>query len=40
MGQPIEFYIPANFRMPQRKWIPDSERGKIIAFHGAARKSA
>jgi len=40
MGQLIEFYIPASFRTPQRKWAPDSERGKLIAFHDVARKSA
>jgi hypothetical protein len=40
MGQLIVFYIPAAFRAPQRKWMPESERGKVIAFHGAQKKSA
>jgi hypothetical protein len=40
MGQLIVFYVPANFRTPQRKWMPESERGKVIAFYGAVKKSA
>ncbi|HLY91872.1 MAG TPA: hypothetical protein VKQ89_01320 [Candidatus Angelobacter sp.] len=40
MGQLIVFYIPASFKAPQQKWMPESERGKVIAFQGIARKSA
>jgi hypothetical protein len=32
MGELIEFYVPASFNYPHRKWIPESERGKVIAF--------
>ena len=41
MGQLIEFYVPYSFRYPQRKWMPESERGKVLAFkQSGARKSA
>ncbi|HET9839726.1 MAG TPA: hypothetical protein VFR84_15980 [Candidatus Angelobacter sp.] len=40
MGQLIVFYVPANFRSPQRKWMPEAERGKVIAFHAVEKKSA
>lgn len=42
MGKLIEFYIPANYRAPQAKWVPEAARGKVLAFSGAiaAKKSA
>jgi hypothetical protein len=41
MGQLIEFYVPYSFHYPQRKWMPESERGKVLSFkQSGARKSA
>ena len=41
MKQPIEFYIPYSFHFPQPKWMPESERGKVLDFKQAgARKTA
>lgn len=40
MKQVIVFYIPANFKTPQPKWIPESQRGKVITFHSEVKKSA
>ena len=40
MGQLIVYYVPANFRSPSEKWVPPSERGKIIEFRMQAKKSA
>ena len=41
MAKLIEFYVPANFQLPQRQWTPEELRGKIINFPaGTARKSA
>ncbi|HMF89932.1 MAG TPA: hypothetical protein VKL40_04760 [Candidatus Angelobacter sp.] len=28
----IEFYVPATFQLPQRRWLPPEERGKLIEF--------
>ena len=39
MAQVIEFYIPARFHTPV-KWIPPAERGKVLEFPAAVRKSA
>jgi hypothetical protein len=39
MAQVIEFYIPARFHKPV-KWIPAAERGKVLEFPAAVRKSA
>lgn len=39
MAKVIEFYIPNNFRMPV-KWVRDVQRGKILEFCLATRKSA
>ena len=37
----IEFYIPATFQRPERRWIPPEARGKLIEFPGRGkRKSA
>ena len=35
----IEFYIPSDFRKTG-KWIPPSQRGKLIEFVPATRRSA
>jgi hypothetical protein len=37
----IEFYVPATFQSPERRWLPPEAKGKLIEFpaHGA-RKSA
>ncbi|HEY1936773.1 MAG TPA: hypothetical protein VGJ33_02445 [Candidatus Angelobacter sp.] len=41
MGQLIVFYVPAIFKPSPAKWMPESERGKIIEFHELpTRKSA
>jgi hypothetical protein len=39
MTKIIEFYIPQSFRKVS-KWFPPAERGKVLAFPLAARKSA
>jgi hypothetical protein len=39
MAKMIEFYIPQSFRKVS-KWSPPAERGKVLAFPQAARKSA
>ena len=39
MVKMIEFYIPQSFRKVS-KWFPPAERGKVLAFPLAARKSA
>jgi len=39
MAQVIEFYIPARFHK-QVKWAPPAERGKVLEFPAAVRKSA
>jgi hypothetical protein len=39
MAKVIEFYVPNNFRK-KRLWIPAEQRGKLIAFPPAERKSA
>jgi hypothetical protein len=28
----IEFYVPATFQLPERRWIPQEARGKLIQF--------
>ena len=41
MAKLIEFYIPANFKPPMKRWTPEELRGKIISFHASTdRKSA
>ncbi len=41
MAKLIEFYVPANFKPPKKRWTPEELRGKIIDFHpGTTRKSA
>jgi hypothetical protein len=39
MAKVIEFYIPETFRKPV-KWIPESQRGKVIEFRPQLSKSA
>jgi len=39
MAKIIEFYIPQSFRKVS-KWFPAAERGKVLAFPLAVRKSA
>ena len=39
MAKIIQFYIPNNFRK-SGKWIPQENRGKIIEFTLAAKKTA
>jgi hypothetical protein len=37
----IEFYVPATFQLPERRWIPPEARGKLIEFPArGVRKSA
>jgi hypothetical protein len=41
MAKMIEFYVPANFRPPKKRWTPEDLRGKIIDFQASiTRKSA
>jgi hypothetical protein len=41
MAKLIEFYVPANFKPPMKRWTPEELRGKIISFHASTdRKSA
>jgi hypothetical protein len=39
MAKIIEFYVPNNFRK-NAKWIPLENRGKVVEFPMAAKKSA
>lgn len=39
MAQVIEFYIPTRFKQ-KVKWIPQEQRGQIIAFPSDLKKSA
>ena len=39
MAHVIEFYIPAGFK-PKVKWVPQQQRGKVIAFSSDLKKSA
>jgi hypothetical protein len=40
-GRVIEFYVPATFQLPERRWLPPEERGKLIEFPArGVRKSA
>jgi hypothetical protein len=36
----IEYYIPEKFRTQSGTWIPPEQRGKIIQFSAAKKKSA
>ncbi len=39
MAELIEFYIPARFK-PRVKWVPQEQRGRVIAFPSELKKSA
>jgi hypothetical protein len=39
MGHLIAFYIPSSFKA-KVKWVPQEERGKLIAFPADLEKSA
>ena len=39
MAQVIEFYIPNGFRK-KVKWVPETQRGKLIEFPADIKKSA
>jgi hypothetical protein len=39
LAQVIEFYIPARFK-PKVKWVPQEQRGKVIAFPSVLKESA
>jgi hypothetical protein len=39
MAHVIGFYIPARFK-PKVKWVPQEQRGKVIAFPSDLKKSA
>jgi hypothetical protein len=39
MAKIIEFYIPRSFRKVS-KWLPPGDRGKLLEFPMAIRKSA
>src|SRR6267154_2751330 len=39
MAKIIEFYLPQSFRKVS-KWLPPAERGKVLTFPLAVRKSA
>jgi len=39
MAKVVEFYIPKNFRRPM-KWVPELDRGKVLAFCPQTKKSA
>ncbi len=38
MGELIEFYVPVSFISPRKNWIPESERGKVLAFSRSAEQ--
>jgi hypothetical protein len=39
-GRVIEFYVPATFQLPARRWLPPEERGKVIEFPGRGIKKS
>ena len=39
MAQVIAFYIPVSFNR-KVKWVPQEQRGKVIAFSSDLKKSA
>jgi len=39
MAKVIEFYVPNRFRK-KAKWVPETLRGKVIAFPAEIKKSA
>jgi hypothetical protein len=39
MAQVIEFYVPMRFQK-KRKWVPQEQRGKVLEFPMAVKKTA
>jgi hypothetical protein len=39
MAEVIEFYVPTRFRR-QVKWVPPTQRGKLLEFPADMKKSA
>ena len=39
MAQVIEFYIPVRFQK-KSKWVPEEQRGKVLEFPAAVKKTA
>ena len=39
-GRVIEFYVPAIFQLPERRWVPAEERGKLIEFSASSVKKS
>jgi len=37
MAKVIEFYVPAGFRRPSRKWIPSEQTGEMILLTASER---
>ena len=40
MAQVIEFYVPAQFQKKMSKWVPQEQRGKVLEFPAAIKKTA
>ena len=40
MAQVIEFYIPVRFHKRANKWVPQEQRGKVLEFPAAIKKTA
>lgn len=38
MGELIVFYVPASFKSRSDRWVPPSQRGKIIDFQATLSK--
>jgi hypothetical protein len=39
MAKVIEFYVPARFRKPV-KWVPQQQRGRVLEFPVAQKRTA
>ena len=39
MAKVIEFYVPARFRKPV-KWVPQEQRGRVLEFPVAQKRTA
>ncbi len=40
MAQVIEFYVPVRFHKKMSKWVPQEQRGKVLEFPIAIKKTA
>jgi hypothetical protein len=40
MARLIQFHVPQGFKPPKRQWMHLEQRGKIIEFQSAIKKSA